>query len=119
MTPPGFHVTYSHAGGGKFTPENCLGMLDLQNQGSSARGILIHAGQGGGASTWGCSGVSNFDEAKKDLGFGSLVYNYFGDKEKNAKGCTDATGDNMKCERGRDGGGNEGESDATVKPRTQ
>ena len=119
MTPPGFHVTAKHESA-KFNESNSLGMLDLQNQGSSARGILIHDGKGSdGATTWGCSGVGDFAKAKADLGIGSLVYNYFGAKEKDAKGCTDATGDNMKCERGRDGGGNEGESDATVKPRTQ
>jgi hypothetical protein len=91
MTPAGFHVTSAH-NGGKYNNSNSLGMSDLQGQGSTGRGILIHQGScNGGASTWGCAGVGDFTKVQSLLGQGSLVYNYFGEKGVgNCSGATDA-----------------------------
>lgn len=87
MTPAGFHVTRPH-NGERYDSSNSLGLASLQGQGSSGRAILIHQGNcGGGAATWGCSGVGNYPEVRKRLGSqGALVYNYFGDEVGNCSG---------------------------------
>ncbi len=86
-TPSGFHITGRH-NGGRYNESNSMLMQDLQGQGSAGRGILIHAGScSGGACTWGCTGVSSngqsseetFQDVRRMLGYGALVYNFFGE----------------------------------------
>ena len=98
MTPAGFHVTSVH-NGERYDDSNSLELTNLQGQGSKRRAILIHQGRcGGGASTWGCSGVGNYPEVRRRLGHGALVYNYFGSKVGNCSGA-------RSTECARDGGG--------------
>lgn len=85
LTPPGFHLTGDHPNSAesKYNSSNSMEMIGLEGQKSSgsSRGILIHkAASQGGPSSWGCSGVCYdcFDKVKSLLGFGALVYNYFG-----------------------------------------
>jgi hypothetical protein len=82
QTPPGFHITAAHTGGSRFSEDNSIGLAGLSGQNSlGARGILIHsAGYAGTGSSWGCSAVptASFPAIKSTLGYGSLVYNYFG-----------------------------------------
>ncbi len=81
QTPPGFHITAPH-NGTKYQEHNSVGLAGLSGQNSlQARGVLIHAsGSAGTGTSWGCSSVptSKFLEIKQTLGYGSLVYNYFG-----------------------------------------
>jgi hypothetical protein len=86
-TPSGFHITGRH-NGGRYNESNSMLMQDLQGQGSAGRGILIHSGVcSGGACTWGCTGVSSngqpseetFQDVRRKIPYGSLVYNYFGE----------------------------------------
>lgn len=82
MTPPGFHITAPHEGS-RFNSSNSIGLAGLSGQDSlGTRGILIHSvgyatNRG---NTWGCTGVpaDDFADLKRSLGYGSLVYNYFG-----------------------------------------
>lgn len=100
QTPAGFHVTARHEQGSRYGPNNSLLMVGLQNQGSAGRGILIHQGScQGGACSWGCSGVTDFERVKSELGEGALVYNFFGGKVGNCS----AAGNPNVCSR--DGGG--------------
>lgn len=87
MTPAGFHVTGKHFGQERYDDSNSLIMIGLQGQSSHNRGILVHQGRcGGGAATWGCAGVGDYKLVRKLLGYGSLVYNYFGDQSGNCSG---------------------------------
>lgn len=80
LTPPGMFLTSEH-NGASYNSSNSLGLTGLEGQGSRGRGVLIHpAGAPGTASSWGCSGVgyNAFNAVKKSLGYGALVYNFFG-----------------------------------------
>lgn len=82
MTPPGFHITAPHSGS-RFNSSNSLGLASLSGQDSlGSRGILIHGVnyQTNRGNTWGCTGVpmQDFAEVQRILGYGSLVFNYFG-----------------------------------------
>lgn len=99
-TPPGFHLTVKHDGAA-FNSSNSLGMAGLSGQSSynPTRKILIHATQApGAASTWGCTGVppENFADLQKTLGYGSLVYNYFGSNI--SANCTTNAGTKPVCQ---------------------
>jgi hypothetical protein len=80
LTPPGFFLTSEH-NGASYNSSNSLGLTGLEGQGSRGRGVLIHPAKAPGtASSWGCSGVGYdaFNAVKKSLGYGALVFNYFG-----------------------------------------
>lgn len=80
LTPPGMFLTSEH-NGASYNSSNSLGLTGLEGQGSRGRGVLIHpAGAPGTASSWGCTGVgyNAFNAVKKSLGYGALVYNFFG-----------------------------------------
>jgi hypothetical protein len=80
LTPPGFFLTSEH-NGASYNSSNSLGLTGLEGQGSRVRGVLIHPAKAPGtASSWGCSGVgyTAFNTVKKSLGYGALVFNYFG-----------------------------------------
>ena len=103
MTPPGFHLTEPHIGQSDYNCSNSLGLTSLEGQGSTERGVLIHeAANPGTASSWGCSGVGEdvFKSVQKELGYGSLVFNYFGDTPK-GNNCVSNAGMghvHMKCQ---------------------
>lgn len=94
MTPPGFHITAPH-NGSRYNESNSIGLAGLSGQDSLGdRGILIHpvgytTNRG---NTWGCTGVpdSDFADLKRSLGYGSLVYNYFG--SSGSSSCGDRAG---------------------------
>jgi hypothetical protein len=87
FTPPGFHLTSEHEGGTEgFDETNSLLMVGLERQRSPGRGILIHGAEvPGTATSLGCTGVGEacLEEVRQTLGYGSLVYNYFGSNENN------------------------------------
>jgi hypothetical protein len=95
LSPPGFHLTAIHHGGGKYNPNNSIKMVGLQGQNSVGRGILIHeAGAPGTSSTWGCAGVgygAAFKAVKETLGYGALVYNYWSPQQM-ANNCKNRAG---------------------------
>jgi hypothetical protein len=97
-TPPGFHLTgYHHQGDSKYGPGNSMEMIGLEGQRSSgsSRGILIHqAASPGSPSSWGCSGVCYdcYGKVKELLGFGALVYNYFGSPPHKTSTCNSGAG---------------------------
>lgn len=81
LTPPGFFVTSKH-NGASYNEFNSLGLTGLGGQGAKGRGVVIHPSEAPGtATTWGCSGVgyAAFRAVQKTLGYGALVYNFFGD----------------------------------------
>ncbi|KYG65971.1 hypothetical protein AZI86_02570 [Bdellovibrio bacteriovorus] len=88
-TPAGMHITGPHSGK-SYNGKNSLKLAGLSGQGSAGRQILIHASKWklpAGVSQ-GCTGVPQ-DKLYKVmglLGYGSLVYNYFGNEAK-ARGC--------------------------------
>lgn len=103
MTPAGFHLTSYHDGNGKYNPTNSVGLIGLEGQQSAKRGVIIHiAKRPGTASSWGCSGVGAeaFGAVKSTLGFGSLVYNYFGSTSGcgNNKGLPGLPGNHNRCQ---------------------
>jgi hypothetical protein len=92
LTPPGMHITAPHRNGTTYNEGNSTLMVGLEGQQSAGRGILVHYAQSPGtASSWGCSGVGPYDQVRKVLGYGSLVYNYFGDTPL-APGCGNGAG---------------------------
>jgi hypothetical protein len=70
-------------------------MVGLEGQNSvDPRGILIHPALSPGTpSSLGCSGISygEFCSLKSEIGYGSLVYNYFGSTPAPA-GCSNTSG---------------------------
>jgi hypothetical protein len=106
LTPAGFHLTAYHDGG-KYGANNALGLVGLEGQNSVGRGVIIHPAKSPGtASSWGCSGVGfdAFNAVKSTLGFGSLVYNYFGNTgaPNRCPGTPGLTGHHNRCQM--DGG---------------
>ena len=101
-TPPGFHLTEPHIGSSGFNCNNSLGLTGLEGQSTTSRGVLIHeAKTPGKASSLGCSGIGEnvFHQVQQELGYGSLVYNYFGDTPK-ASNCRSNAGmghDHYSC----------------------
>jgi hypothetical protein len=98
-TPPGFHLTGYHPQSGTtdYGPDNSMEMVGLEGQRSSGstRGILIHkAARPGSPSSWGCTGVCYdcYDKVKALLGFGALVYNYFGEPPHRTSSCNSSAG---------------------------
>ncbi|MGE4130208.1 MAG: hypothetical protein AB7F86_01145 [Bdellovibrionales bacterium] len=94
LTPPGCHLTAVHNGSNKYNASNSLKMVGLQGQGSTGRGILIHATRAPGtSSTWGCAGVGYdaFKAVQQTLGYGALVCNFF-QANQLASGCGNRRG---------------------------
>ncbi len=86
LTPPGFHLTAQHTGS-SYGPNDSLTLIGLQGQQSLTRDILIHYSESPGMKvSWGCSGIECLGPVMKMLGYGSLVYNYFG-STKTPAGC--------------------------------
>lgn len=100
LTPSGFFLTAEH-NGGLYKSWNSMALVGLQGQDpTNERGVLIHGPKfpggptsQGTASTWGCSELSEsaYKEARKSLGYGSLVYNYFGNTPAK-RGCRNTNG---------------------------
>ena len=94
-TPAGMHLTVPHPKGTNgYDEKNSLGLAGLEDQGSNARGILIHGSNSAGMGySHGCSGVSENcrPDVMKFLGYGALVFNSFDDSQS-APGCTNTAG---------------------------
>lgn len=100
LTPSGFFLTAEH-NGSLYKNWNSMALVGLQGQDpTNERGVLIHGPkQPGGptyqgtAATWGCSELSEsaYKEARRSLGYGSLVYNYFGNTPAK-RGCRNTNG---------------------------
>jgi hypothetical protein len=99
LTPAGFMLTAQHSGD-KYSTNNPnpwqdgLGLVGLEGQNSVGRGVLLHPARSPGtASSWGCSGVGYdcYFKVKGQVGYGSLVYNYFGNTPPVA-GCQNSAG---------------------------
>lgn len=105
--PAGMHMTTYH--NGKNWPKDvALGLAGLSGQNSYGppknRAILIHPSRIGGsrrgAYTIGCTGVpqDKWRSVQKKLGYGSLVYNYYGDEGRKGAGCRDNAGQKLTCD---------------------
>lgn len=77
MSPPGFHITKVH-NGSAYQEFNSIGIMGMgrDNSNTAGRGVILHPSNG---HTHGCIGIpwARFAEIKKQLGYGTVVYNYF------------------------------------------
>lgn len=93
-TPAGMHITGPHSGK-SYNGKNSLKLAGLSGQGSAGRQILIHASKWGlpAGVSQGCTGVpqNKLNKVMGLLGYGSLVYNYFGSEPK-SRGCGNNAG---------------------------
>jgi hypothetical protein len=100
--PAGMHKTTFHDGA-TWPKEVSMGMAGLSGQNSYGRAVLIHPSRAGnnagGPYSIGCTGVplNKFQNLKSMLGYGSLVYNYFGDDGRRGAGCANNKGQEVTC----------------------
>lgn len=100
-TPAGMHMTAYH-NGGIYNSSNSLKLAGLSGQNSGIpRQILIHASKWGlpAAVSQGCTGVpaDKLYKVMDMLGYGSLVYNYFGSGDT-ARNCPNNAGQRHTCD---------------------